>query len=266
MSEPAGLSFDRAVEFYDASRGLPGDVAQHVMWAIVSLAQATRATRFVEIGVGTGRIALPLIAWGQRVVGLDLSSAMMQRLRANLPAGAAAGLAQADAARLPLADASADAVIMVHVLHVVAGWRDALAETRRILAPRGVLLHSWNRHDENDPTMRVRNRWRDLVAQRCGRPAQRPGAASPDEVVAALQAMGATVTQVTAAEWTNAESIDGEIAAIAARQYSDTWDVSDADLQATVTELTAWAQAEFGDLRPAYPERRRVVFDMARWA
>ena len=37
----------------------------------------------LELGIGTGRIALPLAARGVRVVGIDLSEAMVERLRAK---------------------------------------------------------------------------------------------------------------------------------------------------------------------------------------
>ncbi|MDT0266055.1 class I SAM-dependent methyltransferase [Streptomyces sp. DSM 44915] len=44
--------------------------------------------RVLELGVGTGRVALPLVARGVPVAGIDLSRAMVARLRAK-PGGAA---------------------------------------------------------------------------------------------------------------------------------------------------------------------------------
>ena len=41
------------------------------------------AGRALEFGIGTGRIALPLAARGVRVHGIDLSAAMVERLRAK---------------------------------------------------------------------------------------------------------------------------------------------------------------------------------------
>lgn len=37
----------------------------------------------LELGIGTGRIALPLVQRGVRVCGIDLSAAMVARLRAK---------------------------------------------------------------------------------------------------------------------------------------------------------------------------------------
>jgi len=41
-------------------------------------------TRFLEIGVGTGRIALPLALLGFSVTGIDISEGMMERLREKI--------------------------------------------------------------------------------------------------------------------------------------------------------------------------------------
>src|SRR6516164_4554019 len=42
----------------------------------------------LELGIGTGRIALPLAERGVRVAGIDLSDAMVARLRAKPGGGA----------------------------------------------------------------------------------------------------------------------------------------------------------------------------------
>jgi SAM-dependent methyltransferase len=44
----------------------------------------------LELGVGTGRLALPLASAGLRVVGLDSSTEMLERLRAKDPTGSVA--------------------------------------------------------------------------------------------------------------------------------------------------------------------------------
>jgi 2-polyprenyl-3-methyl-5-hydroxy-6-metoxy-1,4-benzoquinol methylase len=72
--EPTSIDFDRAAGFYDATR----DVGQVVSeWTLQVLRDhLPEHGRVLEIGVGTGLIALPLLADGIRVTGLDLSSLM----------------------------------------------------------------------------------------------------------------------------------------------------------------------------------------------
>ncbi|MBL8132421.1 MAG: class I SAM-dependent methyltransferase [Anaerolineae bacterium] len=56
----------------------------------------------------------------------------------------------ADATRLPFADAAFDAVIAVHIFHLIPAYAEAFAEAARVLKPGGVLAHGWNtRHTED---------------------------------------------------------------------------------------------------------------------
>src|SRR5207253_1431659 len=83
--------------------------------------------RVLEIGVGTGRYAVPLQKSGIRVVGVDISRKMVE-------IGLAKGLRDvifADAARLPFKSGSFDVGTTNHVLHLIPDWRDALSEIAR---------------------------------------------------------------------------------------------------------------------------------------
>ncbi len=96
----------------------------------------------VDLGTGTGRI---LELFGERYrrgLGLDLNLAMLAYARAKL---ARAGLPhaqvrQANIYDLPLADQSADAVVIHLVLHFLSDPQRAIREAARVLAPGGRLL------------------------------------------------------------------------------------------------------------------------------
>src|SRR5689334_15191889 len=77
----ASVSFDRAAEYYDSTRGYAEGVAERIRDAIVSYTGADKDTKFLELGVGTGRIALPFIRAGYDYTGIDLSQEMMAKLR-----------------------------------------------------------------------------------------------------------------------------------------------------------------------------------------
>jgi len=69
-------------ERYDATLGVRGDPA--VVGATVDfLAELAGTGPVLELGIGTGRIALPLAARGVRVHGIDLSPDMVAQLRAK---------------------------------------------------------------------------------------------------------------------------------------------------------------------------------------
>ena len=50
---------------------------------VAAIADLARGGRVLELGVGTGRLALPLVAAGVDVHGIDASPAMVERLRAK---------------------------------------------------------------------------------------------------------------------------------------------------------------------------------------
>ena len=96
----------------------------------------------LELGVGTGRLAVPLAAAGVRVVGVDAAPEMLRRLRAK-PGGPAVAAVLADMATLPLPDGSVDiafaAFNTLFNLADDAAQRRCLAEVARVLRPSGRL-------------------------------------------------------------------------------------------------------------------------------
>lgn len=92
--------------------------------------------RALDVGTGTGRYLPVLASTGAKVVGLDLSMAMLTR------GSPAAPRVCADGCRLPFADGRFDLVcssLMVGDLSDLGGW---LVEIARVLAPGGHLVYS----------------------------------------------------------------------------------------------------------------------------
>jgi ubiquinone/menaquinone biosynthesis C-methylase UbiE len=96
----------------------------------------------VDLGTGTGRMLELFAPRFRRGLGLDLSPAMLAYARAKLErAGLThAQVRQGDIYDLPLADRTADAVIMHQVLHFLSDPQRAIREAARVLAPGGRLL------------------------------------------------------------------------------------------------------------------------------
>lgn len=99
----------------------------------------------LELGVGTGRLALPLVAAGCEVHGIDASHAMVERLRAK-PGGAAVPVAVGDMADVAaVAPGGPYAVVLVAFntlfnLATVGDQRRCLAGVASVLAPGGALV------------------------------------------------------------------------------------------------------------------------------
>jgi SAM-dependent methyltransferase len=90
--------------------------------------------RTVEIGCGEGRVARDLQERGHRVVAVDRSLHLLGYAKGADPMGV---FVLANAARLPVADASCDLVIAYNSLMDVADMPTTVAEAARILEPGG---------------------------------------------------------------------------------------------------------------------------------
>jgi len=94
----------------------------------------------VELGAGTG-LNLPHYPAGARLVLTEPTPPMAVRLRERVARERPeAQVIEASAESLPLADASADAVVSTLVLCTVADVARTLAEVRRVLRPGGRLV------------------------------------------------------------------------------------------------------------------------------
>lgn len=143
------VAFDRAAGYYDETRGFPEDVVGQVGDLLVAAGQLMPESRVIEIGIGTGRIALPLGARTGMVAGVDLAPAMLARLLAKRRTQPVFPVC-ADAVQLPYAPQTFDAAVAVHVFHLIPDWRGALRALGRVLKPGGVLLQAWNAIENRD--------------------------------------------------------------------------------------------------------------------
>ena len=89
------------------------------------------------VAAGTG-LDLPLLPPGVHVIAGDIAPAMVRRLRARADQlGLDARVAEMDAARLPLPDASVDCVLLHLALAVVPDPVATIREAARVLRPDG---------------------------------------------------------------------------------------------------------------------------------
>ncbi len=121
--------FRRVAPMYDRmAPELDGD-------SLFDLLDLRSAGRVLDVGGGTGRVAVALDDPSHEVVVLDKSSAMLLEARdKRLPA------IQSLAERLPYPDGAFDRVLAVDAFHHFSNQRQAVGEMLRVLRPGGRLV------------------------------------------------------------------------------------------------------------------------------
>ena len=148
------VRFDRAAAHYDTTRAISDEGMARTIELLAS--ELLGRGRALEVGVGTGLLALPLHEAGVSLAGLDLTPAMMARLLEKAGGTSPFPLVQGDATRMPFADDAFAGAYLRWVLHLISNWRDALVEVVRVIEPGGVLLVCLGAYDE--PSTEIRRK------------------------------------------------------------------------------------------------------------
>ncbi|MBW4692646.1 MAG: class I SAM-dependent methyltransferase [Lyngbya sp. HA4199-MV5] len=265
------VSFDRVSTIYDATRGLPPEVSEQVTDCILRLTAATPKTHFFEPGIGTGRIALPLVQRGYAYTGIDISDEMMDVLRRKLEGVPhQLTLIKGDATALPFDDRTFDVALTVHLLHLVANWQNVLSEIRRVLKPEGIFLYVHGRgndakpgdFDFNQPQHEFKQRWDEILADH-GVQLKDYGATEAD-VLEDLAQQGATVETIVAAEWRIEQTIGELLHRYQNRMYSSSWQIPNDIFAAAIQTLTAWCEQHYPSLDLDVSHNARFKLAIAR--
>lgn len=186
-----------SIRTYSRVGGLAGLGAAWRVRCILGPAVRSRPATVLDIGTGPSAIPFHLRRFwpGARCIGLDVCQDMLAvAKRFRTAARGALSLLAADAAALPLADGSCDAVLSFFALHHMDRAEEVLAEMDRVLAPGGTLLCIDFRRDMARPLYRIMDGcWHIAFALSPGRDGLRHSIASawrPDEIEAMLRRRG----------------------------------------------------------------------------
>ena len=235
------IVFDRAVEYYDRTRALPAEVQAAVIDLLAG--QLAGRGRVLELGVGTGRMALPLRERGVELLGLDLSEPMMRKLVENAGGRMRFPLAQADAAALPLPHGAVGAAYLCHVLHLIPRWEDAVAELVRVVASGGVVLVDLG----GGPTQ-VGREVSKAFNRFAGLERARPGCSDPDALDRVFVGHRAVPRLLEPVSFAPGYTINGLLERLDGNLFSSTWSLSDEARKDAVAKTRAWAAEQYGDL------------------
>ncbi len=248
------ISFDRVAGIYDATRGLPPGVAARVADGLARIFRQVAASPSVlEPGVGTGRMAVPLAERGLRVSGLDVSRRMLAVLREKRPALPAV-LAQADA--LPFPDTAFDGALLVHLLHLVPDAARAMEEVCRAVRPGGVVVAGGDEGPSGlmrEVSAAIREASAGVGIELGLWDRYRLGLAAGE---AALVARGAECRSQRLARWHEPQSGRRLLERLAKRVNSQTWELSDGQLESLLARAAPELERLCGGLDRVHQTRR----------
>jgi len=140
-AEAARRYFEAHAASWESVRSLHVEDAK-IEDAIAGLLSDRPIGALLDIGTGTGRMLELFAPRSDSAIGIDRSSEMLRLARVKLDEAGVSGasLRQGDMQALPLADSSADSIILHQVLHFAQQPGAAIAEAARVLASGGQLL------------------------------------------------------------------------------------------------------------------------------
>lgn len=257
-AEPSGgragsgsIAFDPAAEYYDRTRALTPATQRKVVQMLRVELEVSQPC--LEVGIGTGRMALPLQAAGIRMAGIDLSRPMLHRLVANAGGASPIPIAVADGTRLPFAESSFGAVLVCHVLHLIPEWRRAVAEMVRVLRPDALILVDMGGDPDGWPSQLARHFY-----DAAGSSTWRPGLRDPAQLDEVLAEEGFELRLLPVISELRTRTVAQRIDSLEEGLFAGCWSLSEETRRRAAAATRRWAAQEMG----AIDRPRRVRHDV----
>jgi ubiquinone/menaquinone biosynthesis C-methylase UbiE len=248
------IAFDRAAEYYDRTRELKPDT--HAAVIVVLLEELRDRGRCLEIGVGTGRIALDLHRGGVPMTGIDLSMPMLRKLVEKAGGAPPFPLAVADATALPLAGGVFASAVVCHVLHLIPLWQRAVGELIRTVRPGGVILIEAGA-DAPGIGSQVVDQF--FSATRAGQ-RYRPGMGDIAELDELMRDQGLPARDLRPVVRRSSATIEDVIGRLESGILSGCWTLTDEERASAAATARAWARERFGRLDESHESEGAITW------
>jgi len=255
------VDFSANSKIYDHRHG--DVISDQVAQTLVS--HLRRDAIIIDVGAGTGRVALALASNGFQVVAVDPAIPMLQTMQRK--SGEALVLAvAAEGTRLPFRKNSADAIVLARLVYLVADWQRLLREAREVLRHGGILFHEWGNGDAGEAWVQVREKARSLFQEAGVETPFHPGARSEIEVESCLLDLGFHRREQIEAGVGPAITLADFLNKMQSGEFSYIWNVPKNAQDFCLPQLRRWCESKFDVYQPAPmpAEIRCVVYENAR--
>ena len=239
---PERVDFSANARLYDRRHGavLVPDAAR----ALASIGALKPGGRVLDIGAGTGRVAIAFAKLGFDVVACEPSLPMLGELRSKAPEQAIR-LVAGEGARLPFADGRFDAVVLARILYLMADWQVVLRQARDALKPGAHLFHEWGNGHPDEAWVRIREKTRSLFQSAGIENPFHPGAHAEADVDGCLIRLGFVRSTEVPLGAGGSMTLRAFVARIVSGELSYIWSVPTEVQQVCLPQLMDWCEQMF---------------------
>ncbi len=254
------VDFSANVPVYDRRHGavLVPDVAG----ALASAGALKPDARVLDIGAGTGRVAIAFARLGFDVVALEPSLPMLGELRSKAPEQRIQ-LVAGEGARLPFAEGRFDGVVLARILYLMSDWQAVLQQARDALKPGAHLFHEWGNGHPDETWVQIRERARALFHSAGIESPFHPGARAEADVAACLRDLGFVRRTDLPVGPGASMTLRDFVGRIVSGELSYIWSVPTEVQQRCLPQLKDWCEQMF-DLEQPVPMPRDVRWTIYR--
>ena len=249
------VDFSANASIYDLRHGtvLADDAARH----IASRGGLEPGARVLDVGAGTGRVAIAFAGLGFETVALDAAPAMLHELGLKAPKGKVLVVA-GEGARLPFAAGRFDGVVLARILYLMSDWEAVLRETCGVLKRGGRLFNEWGNGQAGEAWVQIREKARTLFQSAGVDNPFHPGARTEAEVDDLLKELGMARHAELAMGPGPGTTLRDFVKRVASGEFSYIWNVPRGVQESCLPILHKWCEDTFDlDCRVAIPREVR---------
>ena len=241
------VDFSANAPIYDRRHGAAvSDEGLTRLWHAAGLSADARV---LDVGAGTGRVAIPLSARGCQVVAIEPSPGMLEQLRQKDEDGRVLPLL-AEGSRLPFSADTFRVIVIARLLYLTTDWRAILDEACRVLTTGGVLLHEWGNGQADEEWVHVREEARRLFEEAGVANPFHPGVRSEGDVDKHLLMRG-MVREVEVETGSGPTITLGEfLRRLTEGELSYIWNVPESVRTESLPTLRCWCEEQFDLEKP----------------
>jgi SAM-dependent methyltransferase len=254
------VDFSANASVYDRRHGAV--LPQHVARELADAGGLEPEARVLDIGAGTGRVAIAFAEIGYQVTALDPARRMLDEVRLKAH-DCRVHLVAGEGARLPFGRSYFDAVILARILYLMEDWTAVLREVSDVLKPGGFLLHEWGNGKAGEPWVQIREKLRALFLDAGVETPFHPGARSEAEVDDFLTELGFVRRERLSAGPGPCMTLHDFVGRIAAGEFSYIWNIPAHIQESCIQLLHKWCRDTF-ELEQSLPMPAQLEWTVYR--